>query len=130
MAVRAQALPNRSLEQTSTCFVPHFAVNSSTWWSSNEVQSSQSLPKNLTSEVVFQPPPCQQMKPLGLGLQGDDSYSTQSNSNSPLEVTALGKTGSQDQCTSSGSGTYTCTLLTFATLFSESFGLYNFTIII
>nr|XP_009793846.1 PREDICTED: nuclear transcription factor Y subunit A-4-like isoform X1 [Nicotiana sylvestris]XP_009793847.1 PREDICTED: nuclear transcription factor Y subunit A-4-like isoform X1 [Nicotiana sylvestris]XP_009793848.1 PREDICTED: nuclear transcription factor Y subunit A-4-like isoform X1 [Nicotiana sylvestris]XP_009793849.1 PREDICTED: nuclear transcription factor Y subunit A-4-like isoform X1 [Nicotiana sylvestris]XP_009793850.1 PREDICTED: nuclear transcription factor Y subunit A-4-like isoform X len=103
MAVRAQALPNRSLEQTSTCFVPHFAVNSSTWWSSNEVQSSQSLPKNLTSEVVFQPPPCQQMKPLGLGLQGDDSYSTQSNSNSPLEVTALGKTGSQDQCASSGS---------------------------
>ncbi|XP_075095283.1 nuclear transcription factor Y subunit A-3-like isoform X2 [Nicotiana tabacum] len=103
MAIRAQALPNRSLEQTPTCFVPHFAVNNSTWWSSNEVQSSQSLSKNLTSEVVFLPPPCQQMKFLGLELQGDDSHSTQSNSNPPLEVTALGKTGSQDQCTSSGS---------------------------
>lgn len=100
MAVRAPALPNRSLEQTSTCFVPHFAVNNSIWWSSNEVQSSHSLLKNLTLEVV---PHCQQMKPLGLGLQGDDSYSTQSNSNSPLEVTALGKTGSQDQCASPGS---------------------------
>ncbi|XP_009631356.1 nuclear transcription factor Y subunit A-7-like isoform X1 [Nicotiana tomentosiformis] len=103
MAIRAQALPNRSLEQTPTCFVPHFAVNNSTWWSSNEVQSSQSLSKNLTSEVVFLPPPCQQMKFLGLELQGDDSHSTQSNSNPPLEVTAWGKTGSQDQCTSSGS---------------------------
>lgn len=83
--------------------MPHFTVNCQAWWNSNEQQLPESFSKNLSLKVESPPQLYQNMKQLGLQLQDQDSSSSQSTGQSHQEVSAIGRTNSQDQCISSES---------------------------
>lgn len=81
----------------------HFAANCPPWWNSYEQHFSQSSSKHNSLNV--QPPPQlpQEARQLGLRCQDQDSLSAQSTSQIDHEVTAMGRTNSQDQSISSES---------------------------
>lgn len=106
MAIRIGNLPKRSFDQSSVHSMPHFTVNCQAWWNSYEQQLPESFSKNLSLKVESPPQLYQNMKQLGLQLQDQDSSSSQSTGQSHQEVSAIGRTNSQDQCISSESGTY------------------------
>lgn len=103
MAIRIGNLPKRSFDQSSVHSMPHFTVNCQAWWNSNEQQLPESFSKNLSLKVESPPQLYQNMKQLGLQLQDQDSSSSQSTGQSHQEVSAIGRTNSQDQCISSES---------------------------
>lgn len=85
----------------------HFAVNSPSWWNSNEQHIPQSVSNSLSLKMESPPQLNHGAEQLGLQVQDQDSSSTQSGGQSYHEVTAIGGTNSQDQCISSDSGIYT-----------------------
>ncbi|XP_034700168.1 nuclear transcription factor Y subunit A-4-like isoform X3 [Vitis riparia] len=103
MAIRIGNLPKRSFDSSSVHSMPHFTVNCQAWWNSNEQQLPESFSKNLSLKVESPPQLYQNMKQLGLQLQDQDSSSSQSTGQSHQEVSAIGRTNSQDQCISSES---------------------------
>ncbi|KAL3532668.1 hypothetical protein ACH5RR_006189 [Cinchona calisaya] len=99
MAIRVQNINGKILQSDSP--MPHFV--SSPWWNFHEQQLSQTLSKNLSLRVKSPSQCCEEVKCLGLQLEDQSSPSTQSSTQSQLEVTAMEKATSQDHCISSDS---------------------------
>lgn len=70
----------------------------------HEQHFSQTISKNFNFEVDHSPQRGQEVKYIDFQLQDQHSSSTESTSLSHKELTAMGKTSSQDQCASSDSG--------------------------
>ncbi|KAL3744697.1 hypothetical protein ACJRO7_013896 [Eucalyptus globulus] len=104
MPIRIQNLPKKNFDQGSILSMPHVGVTYPPWWSLNEQQLPQSLPKNSGLKAESPPMLHHQAKHLGLQLQEQESSSTQSAGNSCHEVSVVGGANSQDQSISSESG--------------------------